>query len=137
VIEGPYGGFDYEDDSKRQIWIAGGVGLTPFVARLEELAALGGAGRPVDLFYSTRRADPGVVARLEQVATEAKVRLHVIESPVDGPLTVDRLAEVTTDLGSTGVWFCGPAGFGQAIRQGLHQRGLPSGNFHQELFQFR
>lgn len=137
VIEGPYGGFDYENDSKRQIWIAGGVGLTPFVARLEELAARGGPDRPVDLFYSTRRTDPGLVARLEQVASEAKVRLHVIESPVDGPLTVDRLAEVTPDLGSTGVWFCGPAGFGQAIRQALHQRGLPSGNFHQELFQFR
>lgn len=137
VIEGPYGGFDYDDDCSRQLWIAGGVGLTPFIARLEELAARGGADRQIALFYSTRRADAGVVARLEQTAAEAKVKLHVIESPVDGLLTVERLAEVTDDWGNTGVWFCGPSGFGQAILHGLQQRGLPSGNFHQELFQFR
>ena len=65
------------------------------------------------------------------------MKLHVIESPVDGPLTVEQLAEANDDWGNTGVWFCGPGSFGQVIRQGLQQRGLPSGNFHQELFQFR
>jgi len=137
VIEGPYGSFDYEDDSKRQVWVAGGVGLTPFVARLEELAARDGAGYPVDLFYSTRRADPGVVSRLKQAATEAGVSLHVVESPVDGPLTAERLAEVVDDWNDTSVWFCGPAGFGAAMRDDLEHKGLPSRRFHQELFQFR
>ena len=113
------------------------MGLTPFVARLEELAARGGADRQIDLFYSTRLADVGLVARLEQMASEAAVNLHVIESPVDGPLTIERLAEVTDDWGNTGVWFCGPDGFGRFVRKGLQQRGLPSGHFHQELFQFR
>ena len=116
VTEGPYGSFDYEDDSKRQVWVAGGVVLTPFVARLEELAARGGAGYPVDLFYSTRRADPGVVSRVKQAATEAGVALHVVESPVDGPLTVGRLADVVRDWKDTSTWFGGPAGFAEAIR---------------------
>ncbi len=137
VIEGPYGGFDYEDDSRQQVWIAGGVGLTPFVARLEELAARGGADYPVDLFYSTRQADPGVVARLKATASKAGVSLHVLESPVDGPLTVDRLAETVGNWKDTSVWFCGPPGFGQAMREGLEKKGLTSRNFHQELFQFR
>ena len=116
VTEGPYGSFDYEDDSKRQVWVAGGVGLTPFVARLEELAARGGAGYPVDLFHSNRRADPDVVSRLKQAATEAGVSLHVVESPVDGPLTVERLADVVRDWKDTSTWFGGPAGFAEAIR---------------------
>ena len=32
------------------------------------------------------------------------------------------------------VWFCGPAGLGQALRQGLQGAGL---RFHQEAFQMR
>ena len=63
--------------------------------------------------------------------------LHVVESPVDGPLTAERLAEVVDDWKDTSVWFCGPAGFGAAMRDGLEQKGLPSRRFHQELFQFR
>jgi ferredoxin-NADP reductase len=35
------------------------------------------------------------------------------------------------------VWFCGPAGFGQAFREDLLAQGLSPGNFHQELFNIR
>lgn len=137
VIEGPYGSFDCNDDSERQVWIAGGVGLTPFVARREQLAACGGAEHPLDLFYSIRRAGPALVSRLEQAAAEARVSLHVVEPPVDCPLTVERFSEVVGDWTGGSVWFCGPAVFGQAIREGLEQQGLPSRRFHQESFQFR
>ena len=35
------------------------------------------------------------------------------------------------------VWFCGPAGFGQALRHDLLALGLPAERFHQELFAMR
>ena len=38
-VEGPYGRFTFADDALRQIWIAGGIGITPFLARLQHLAA--------------------------------------------------------------------------------------------------
>ena len=38
---------------------------------------------------------------------------------------------------SANVWFCGPAGFGQTLHQDLIARGLPSEDFHQELFDMR
>jgi len=94
VVEGPYGGFDYADASARQIWVAGGVGLTPFVARLEELAARGGTDRPVDLFYSTRKADPEILERLSDIAEAAGVTLHVTETSSGGALTDAQLREV-------------------------------------------
>jgi len=136
VIEGPYGSFDYSDDCAHQIWIAGGVGLTPFVARLQELAARGAPERPVDLFYSTRKADAEIVERLSAAAGPAGVKLHVIEQK-DGLLTVDRVCEQVSDFKTTSVWFCGPAGFGDALQKGLSQKGLPHGRFHREMFEFR
>lgn len=38
VVEGPYGGFTFDDTAPRQIWIGGGIGITPFIARMKQLA---------------------------------------------------------------------------------------------------
>jgi predicted ferric reductase len=37
-VEGPYGCFTFDDDRSRQIWIGGGIGITPFIARMKQLA---------------------------------------------------------------------------------------------------
>jgi hypothetical protein len=42
-VEGPYGRFVFDDDKPRQIWVAGGIGMPPSVARMQELAASGAA----------------------------------------------------------------------------------------------
>jgi len=34
-------------------------------------------------------------------------------------------------------WFCGPAGFGQSLREDFLAHGLPPDRFHQELSQMR
>ena len=39
VLEGPYGTFTLDRAQSQQIWISGGIGLTPFVAWLEDLVA--------------------------------------------------------------------------------------------------
>ncbi|MDO9385166.1 MAG: hypothetical protein Q7T65_00530 [Thiobacillus sp.] len=38
---------------------------------------------------------------------------------------------------SASIWFCGPPGFGQALREDFCANGLPPEHFHQELFQMR
>lgn|GEM_PF-5193123 len=49
----PRRGLCINDHCERQVWIAGGIGITPFLARLDHLAAMGNKQR-VDLFYATR-----------------------------------------------------------------------------------
>lgn len=137
IVEGPYGQFDFVCKQPRQIWIAGGIGLTPFVARLEALAAEGANHLPVDLFYCTRQADPDILARLNAVASAAGVRLHLIESSHGDSLDVERLIAEVPAWAAASMWFCGPAGFGLAMRDGLTARGLSPSAFHQEAFEFR
>src|SRR3546814_2004224 len=54
-IEGPYGCFTFDDDSARQIWIGGGIGITPFIARMKYLAqSPEGARAEIDLFQDRK-----------------------------------------------------------------------------------
>lgn len=142
-IEGPYGRFDF-GGQERQIWVAGGIGITPFVARMQarlqgdgDGGRNGGADTPADLFYSTRAPDEGFIKQLRELATQAKVKLHVLVSGRDARLDADGICHAVPNWRQAGVWFCGPAGFGDTLRTSLGARGLDSRRFHQELFDMR
>ncbi|THF62232.1 ferredoxin reductase family protein [Pseudothauera rhizosphaerae] len=136
TVEGPYGRFDFAGDRPRQVWVAGGIGITPFIARLQALAGKAG-GKPVDLFYSTAMPDTGFIDRLRQYAERAGVALHVLVSSRDGLLDAERIRRTVPDWRSADVWFCGPATFGDALRHQFAGTGLPRADFHQELFEMR
>src|SRR5690606_7698630 len=74
VVEGPYGCFDFQGRRKAQIWVGGGIGITPFIARLQWLAKQR-RDQPVDLFYCTSEPDEPFIARLRTLAGQAGVRL--------------------------------------------------------------
>ncbi len=96
-----------------------------------------GGAAPVDLFYSTSAPDEGFIARLRELAAQARVKLHVLVSQRDGRLDADGICRKVPDWKQAGVWFCGPAGFGATLRDTLAARGLPAERFHQELFEMR
>lgn len=136
TVEGPYGRFSFAGSKPRQIWVAGGIGITPFIARMQALAKVPD-GKDIDLFYSTSAPDAAFIDKVKRRAEEAGVRLHVLLAGTDGRLTVDRLCEAVPGWQSADIWFCGPAGFGQALRDGLAARGMSPDDFHQELFEMR
>ena len=135
-VEGPYGSFDFASKRSRQVWVGGGIGITPFIARLQQLA-LRPDGKEIDLFYTTATPRDGVVARLSAAAQAVGARLHVMVDAVDGRLNAERLCAAVPGWRQADVWFCGPAAFGQALRRDLLAKGLPGGDFHQELFSLR
>lgn len=67
----------------------------------------------------------------------AGVALHVVDSDRDGFLDAGKLCAAVPAWQDASVWFCGPAGFGKAPRQGLKRAGFDVGHFHQELFEMR
>ncbi len=136
TIEGPYGRFDFRSSGGRQLWIAGGIGITPFIAGLETLGKEGGQA-DVDLIYSTRSHNEVLVRRLQMLAERAGARLHLLVTPPDEPLTIERLGTIVPEWQSADVWFCGPAGFGNVMRDAMLANGLPARRFHQELFAMR
>ncbi len=136
TVEGPYGRFDFRGERARQIWIGGGIGITPFIARLQALAEEREHG-PVDLIYSTNAPAEAFIANIRQLAEEAGVNFHLIVTPRDGPLTLDRLAAMVPEWKEADVWFCGPLGFGHALRDAMVAHGFSAAHFHQEMFDMR
>jgi predicted ferric reductase len=136
TVEGPYGCFDFEDAQPRQIWVGAGIGITPFIARMKQRAATADA-RAVDLFHPTADFDQNAIDRLTADAAAAGVRLHLLVDARDGRLNGERIRAAVPEWQSASIWFCGPPGFGQALRADFVAHGLPPDRFHQELFEMR
>ena len=139
TVEGPYGCFTFDDARPHQIWVGGGIGVTPFIARMKLLAAT--PGRPpqtIHFFHTTRDRDEGAIAKLTADAAAAGVRLHVLVDTRDGSLDGARIRAAVPEWRDASIWFCGPTGFGQALRQDFAAQGMPvDQRFHQELFAMR
>ena len=136
TVEGPYGQFNFASKKTRQIWVGGGIGITPFIARMHSLATLPD-GKTIDLFYTTALPDPAAIAKLHKFAREAKVNLHVLVDATDGFLNVERIGQAVPEWASSDIWFCGPARFGQILRRDFIAKGIHAEDFHQELFDMR
>ena len=136
TVEGPYGRFNFRGARERQIWVSAGIGITPFISRMQELAANPDL-RSVDLYHATADRDAHGVKQLRRLAASARIRLHVWVGAEQGRLTAAKIIEELPDWRSADVWFCGPVIFGKELRKELTQAGLPSSAFHQELFHLR
>nr|WP_245258229.1 ferric reductase-like transmembrane domain-containing protein [Rhodopseudomonas palustris] len=136
VVEGPYGRFDFQGDGSRQIWIGGGVGITPFIARLKQLVRVGRSD-PIDLFYATNTPDSGFIAPIRRLAQQTGTVFHLVDGSQNDRLTVEKLAAMVPEWKQADIWFCGPSAFGDAMRRTMITQGLPASRFHQELFEMR
>jgi predicted ferric reductase len=135
-VEGPYGRFDLErrNPRARQIWIAGGIGVTPFLAWLESLQAHPERAPAAELHYCTRDRDgDAFVPRLQALcATLPGVQLHIHGARQGATLKATALQGAE----KAEIWFCGPSGLANALRDGLRALGARP-RFHQEAFEMR
>ncbi|MCA6110031.1 ferredoxin reductase family protein [Bradyrhizobium cenepequi] len=142
-LEGPYGCFTFDDDCPHQIWIGGGIGITPFVARMKHMALQKETpdwpeGQTIDLFHTTADVDEEALGKLAADARSADVLLHILIDARDGHLTGERIREQVPLWREASIWFCGPPGFGEALKRDFAVRGFPvKDRFHQELFAMR
>lgn len=136
TIEGPYGQFNFNGQHQQQIWISAGIGITPFVSRMQHLAAHSD-GRVIDLFHATATSDVRYNEALWKLAADAGVRLHVWVGAEQGRLGAEQILSAVPEWRSADVWFCGPVDFGKSLQRGFRDAGLPTSDFHQELFHFR
>jgi ferredoxin-NADP reductase len=140
-IEGPYGALTGARRTRsRVLLIAGGIGITPLRALLEELPA-----RPGDLtlIYRARR-DGDVVFRseLDAIARLRGITVHYLVGRRDTlgvpkePLGPASLAALVPDVDRRDVYVCGPTRMMDATRRSLQVLGVPAANIHSERFAY-
>ena len=103
---------------------------------MKQLAQTPGA-QEIDLFHPTADFAPEAIEKLMADAQAANVRVHLLVGSKDGRLDAQRIRAAVPAWQSASIWFCGPPGFGQALRDDFVAHGFANTAFHQELFQMR
>ena len=136
-VEGPYGRFNPLGGLDRQVWIAGGIGITPFLSVMRSLDPE--HGKTIRLYYCVREGKEAVFwDELTQRAILGGVSLHRIETETGARLGVERLvADLGDDLMRWEYYLCGPQPLTGAISGGLRRRGVPARQIHDEAFELR
>jgi predicted ferric reductase len=109
IIEGPYGRFQpLPHDDRETVWVAGGVGITPF---LSATASLSIRQQPPTLIYCVRtRDDATALDALEKAARDGRIDLHLYSSSDGTRFDPAQLAAVVGPdrLRGAHVAICGP-----------------------------
>ncbi len=135
-VQGPFGRFRYVGKAP-EVWVAGGIGITPFLAWADALDA---ENEPVDLFYCVRsRTGAPHLGEIEKLAEmKPNLRLHLAVSDEGQRITAKEIAgEIGPNLSRALVSFCGPASLRESLRAGLRPYGVTSRRYHYEEFEFR
>lgn len=143
-VDGFYGRFNYREGGRRQIWIAAGIGITPFISWIRSFADGRGPEAEIDLFYTVRsRPDALFGDEIERAAFEHEgFRFHLTISSEQGNLTAERIAAACAEdrsggLAGADVYICGPIGLIEAMTDQFKRLGLGRSQIHYEEFNFR
>ncbi len=145
VVEGPYGRFSHRFVKGRsQLWVAGGVGITPFLSMAASLAPRG-CPYDVDLVWCTPTTEtaPFLAEELRALAADRPhLRVHLRADDVDGLVTADALAELCEaapgrPITEREILLCGPEAMRDALTDGLTSLGVVHRRIHEEGFRYR
>ena len=136
-IEGPFGRFERSRSGKPELWIAGGIGITPFVAWAQ---AMDRRDNAVNLVYCVKNEESA--AHLQELAALAdalpNLALTLHASEASGRATADTILEATgLDASNLSIAFCGPEPMRKALSKGFGARGVPVRKIRYEEFEIR
>jgi predicted ferric reductase len=136
-VAGPFGGFDYRHGGQDQIWIAGGIGVTPFLSWIRALDD--GFDRTVDFFYSVAHESDALYRDEIEAATEAHPTLHVrvIDAERDGRITAEKAMNSREPGADVWVYMCGPPPMMTALAEGFRRLEIPASRVRWEQFNIR
>lgn len=135
IIDGPYGNFSYKNvTNKNQVWIAGGIGITPFYSMAQVLEE----GYNVDLYYSVKEADEAVyVKELEDIAAKnPNFKFNLWCANERGYISGDLIAKSSGDIKNKDLFFCGPPMLMENLKNQFVTIGVGIKGIHYENFSF-
>jgi predicted ferric reductase len=134
-VEGPYGRFDYRMGSLQQIWIAAGIGVTPFLSWSRHMEQTQSSTYRATFYYCVHsRSDAVQYREFERIAAQqVNLQVALICSEERGHLRATDIG----DLDDKDIFMCGPKGFTADLQRQFVQLGVVGDRIHFEDFEFR
>jgi predicted ferric reductase len=135
-IEGPYGEFYYGYATKSQVWVAGGIGVTPFVSMAEDLLAKESIDYTIDFYYSVRTQADAAYQELFAALKEKHPSFifHLVPSDTAGYITAGGIIKDIADATARSFFVCGPPPMMSALIEALIVSGVNDKLIHSEKF---
>jgi predicted ferric reductase len=132
IVEGPYGKLTRAARRRpRAVLIAGGVGIAPIRALLEDMPG------DVAVIYRVGREDELLFRdELEELSSRRGAPVHYVigERGGDGLMSPEQLRRLVPDIADRDVYVCGPVSMTEATRASLRGAGVPSRQIVSEAF---
>lgn len=140
-VEGPYGAMTGAARTQaRVLLLAGGIGITPLRALLEELPA--SRGNLMLLYRASGPEDVVFKREIDELASIRGATVHYLvgrrgssEMPTD-PLDPRTLRKLVPDIGDRDIYVCGPVGMMSRTLSSLRRLRVPEAQIHYERFSF-
>lgn len=144
VYDGPFGDFNVEaplsEEVRGRLFIAGGVGITPFVHAIKNAVKNAVTEKPLVIFW-INKSDENLPLNIEEIVKDSsQVRLIKIftkkrVSGLDfGRLNAYHLQKHVPDVSAWEVFICGPAGMVKSAERDVSSLGVPAGHIHKDSF---
>ena len=137
IAEGPFGGFTTAARRRPRVaLIAGGVGITPIRALLEDMP--GEAGDIAVVYRALRPEDVILRAELDELARRRGAELHYVvgDHRESALLSPEHLQRLVPDIATRDVYVCGPPAMTEATRATLSRSGVPRRQIVTERFAY-
>ena len=138
LLEGPFGRFTFNSiGNPKQLWIAGGIGITPFLGMIRQLEKERvPAGTNVILYYVVNKPNEAVfLEELKGIAEKFSFfKLVPYFAEERGRINGGIVEEGTRDLSERDILLCGPPPMMYALRRQLVSLGINNQKIHSEEF---
>lgn len=137
-VYAPHGRFERSAIAAREIWIAGGVGISPFIAWMKDSQTVALERVSLFYFYTPGRVFPDIDV-LRAMAAEKSVEFIPIATGPNTASFTQRFSEIvrSSDPSTLDVAVCGPRGLLDEVRKLAASHGLEPARIRHELFAFR
>lgn len=135
LLEGPYGNFGLAMSVRNdQVWIAGGVGITPFLSMARSLDS--SSHHSISLFYAAQKlVDAAFLHELIEITRHLQnFRVHIVDFEVSGFVTTEMIEKTCDGLQKFDFLICGPPPMMKGLRESLADSGVASHRIHTEDF---
>ena len=131
LIEAPEGDFVWQDANMPVVFVAGGIGVTPFRSIIKQRIHDGQALN-LSLVYGSRSPEVPFKDELsEWMSADPTLKVHYVSG---SPLTAEALIAELSTLNSSLVYVSGPEPMVEALGDDLKKHGLPEAQLKQDFF---